>query len=352
MPSDFKHNRWVAIYLAIALTAIFWLFQKFLFPILISTLLVLISSGISNRLESIIARYQPLKNWATIISAGLITLLLLVLMVIPLITLLSYVINKVNYQDILNLKNQIITWFGQIPWIDASIKQKIITEAQSIINSILNQDNYKKSAGVIFSSIQKLSNSTLELSMIIVFFFLLLWKRSPIATFLEGLNPLPLVITRQVSNEVASTLQIIFFSLLTLAITQGFAFAGLMLFYDYNAPVLGFAAGVCSMIPIFGTALVWVPVAISEFTAGHTIGAVIIVIFGWLVMAIIIDNFLRIFLLKRIAISLKQENPINEFLLFFAIAGGLSVAGFWGIILGPALIALFLALSRIYIRDK
>ena len=345
-------NRWVTIYLIISLTSVFWLFQKFLFPILISTLLVLMCSNMTNKLELAIARFRMFRNSVPITSAGLITLLLVVLMVIPLITLLSYVINKINYQDLLNIKNQVTTWFTNIPWINVDIKQKIVKEIQIIISDVSSHNNYKNSAVILLNSMKKLSGSTLELSMIIVFFFLFLWKRCQIAVFLEALNPLPVKITRQVANEVTSTLKIVFCSLIGLAIVQGFAFAGLMMFYNYNAPVLGVAAGVCSMIPVFGTALVWVPVAISEFVAGHIIGAIIIVIFGWLVMAVIIDNFLRLFLLKKIAISLELEKPINEFLIFFASAGGLSVAGFWGIILGPALLTLFLAFAQIYSANQ
>ena len=349
MDPNLVRNRLVTIYLMVSLVAIFWLFQRFIFPILISGLLVLICSDISTRLETVISHYRVLKNWVTIISAGVITLLFVVLIVIPLFALLSYVINKINYQDLSNLKNQLTTWFNHITWINMSIKQKIVVEIQSFIS---NGSSQSKPAAIVLSSMQKLSSSTLELSMIIVLFFLFLWKRHPIANFLEAINPLPLKMMRQITNEVASTLQIVLFSLLALAIAQGFAFAGLMLFYDYNAPILGFAAGVCSVIPIFGTALVWVPVAISEFIAGNIIGALIIIIFGWLVMAVMIDNFLRIILLKKIAISLQHENSIDEFLLFFAIAAGLSVVGFWGIILGPALVALFLSLYHIYISSK
>jgi predicted PurR-regulated permease PerM len=221
-----------------------------------------------------------------------------------------------------------------------------------VIKDSMGQDNFKKSAMTVFASMQKLSSSTFELSLVIIFFFLLLWKRHSITNFLGELNPLPHKIMYQITNEVTSTLQIVFCTLLVLAIAQGLAFAGLMLFYNYNATILGFAAGVCSMIPVFGTALVWVPVAINEFATGHVIGAVIIVIFGWLVMAVIIDNFLRIILLKNIARHLQLKQPINEFLLFFSIAGGLSTVGFWGIILGPAMVTLFLALSHIYISLK
>lgn len=343
------HNRWVGVYLIISLAAVLWLFQKFLFPALIAALLVLICNGITNKLETLLSRYKILKNWVVLITAALVTLLLIVLIVLPLLTLISYVINKVNLQDLMNFKNQLINWFTQVTWISVSIKQKIISETHSFINSI---SSHNKPTLLILTSMQKLSSSTVLIAMMIVLFFLFLWKRRQIAEFLAALTPLQPEVLNRITVEVSSTLQITFFSLLILAIAQGLAFAALMLFFDYNAPVLGFAAGICSMVPIFGTALVWVPIAISEFATGHIIGCVVIVLYSWIVMAILIDNFLRIILLKKVAKSLQHENPINEFLLFFAITAGLSVVGFWGIILGPAVLSLFLALSYIYIDSK
>jgi hypothetical protein len=98
------------------------------------------------------SRYRVLKNWVTIISAGVITLLLVVLIVIPLFALLSYVINKINYQDLSNLKDQLITWFTHITWINMSIKQKIFVEIQSLISSGSSQS---KPAAIVLSSMQK-----------------------------------------------------------------------------------------------------------------------------------------------------------------------------------------------------
>ncbi|HRF57883.1 MAG TPA: AI-2E family transporter, partial [Campylobacterales bacterium] len=39
---------------------------------------------------------------------------------------------------------------------------------------------------------------------------------------------------------------------------------------------------------------------------------------------------------------------INSLLIFFAILAGISTYGFWGIIIGPAVTALFISLLKIY----
>ncbi|MDA3946877.1 MAG: AI-2E family transporter, partial [Helicobacteraceae bacterium] len=40
------------------------------------------------------------------------------------------------------------------------------------------------------------------------------------------------------------------------------------------------------------------------------------------------------------------QNRINQFIIFFAIVGGLATFGFWGVILGPAIIALAITTLR------
>ena len=130
------------------------------------------------------------------------------------------------------------------------------------------------------------------------------------------------------------------------AVSQGVAFAGLMLFFGYNPLLLGFFTALSSVVPIFGTALVWVPVAINEFMHGNIISAIVIVGYGCVVLAFIIDNFLRIIALNKIARKVKVSYKVNEFLLFFSIAAGMALLGFWGVLIGPALIALFIALAK------
>jgi acid membrane antigen A len=44
------------------------------------------------------------------------------------------------------------------------------------------------------------------------------------------------------------------------------------------------------------------------------------------------------------------ENPanINEMLIFFSMLSGISTFGFWGVILGPAILTLFIAVLNLY----
>jgi len=91
-----------------------------------------------------------------------------------------------------------------------------------------------------------------------------------------------------------------------------------------------------SMIPMAGAFLVWVPAAIYLAITGAYIKAAILV--GWGVLVIgSIDNFLSPRLVGRRA-------RLHELLIFFAVLGGLDVFGVLGVVLGPVVVAITLAL--------
>ena len=91
-----------------------------------------------------------------------------------------------------------------------------------------------------------------------------------------------------------------------------------------------------SMIPMAGAFLVWVPAAIYLALTGAYVKAAILVGWGALVISSI-DNFLSPRLVGRRA-------RLHELLIFFAVLGGLEVFGVLGLVLGPVIVAITLAL--------
>jgi predicted PurR-regulated permease PerM len=91
-----------------------------------------------------------------------------------------------------------------------------------------------------------------------------------------------------------------------------------------------------SMIPMAGAFLVWVPAAIYLAITGSYVKAALLVAWGILVIGSI-DNFLSPRLVGRRA-------RLHELLIFFAVLGGLEVFGVLGVVLGPVIVAITLAL--------
>ena len=180
-----------------------------------------------------------------------------------------------------------------------------------------------------------------EMTMIIIFFFFLLWYGRRLTLFSLPIIPLARSIKRDFLNEITKTTAVVFYTLVGVMIAQGLAFGIFITFFDgYNPLLLGFLTGFSAIIPIIGTALVWVPIAVHEYLQGHIFNAFIISLYSWAMMAFFIDNIVKLMILTFVNRTIgNKKNRINDFVIFFAIVGGLATFGFWGIILGPAIVA-------------
>jgi predicted PurR-regulated permease PerM len=94
------------------------------------------------------------------------------------------------------------------------------------------------------------------------------------------------------------------------------------------------------MIPIAGSFLVWLPLSIYLMASGHWIKAVLLIVWGALVISTI-DNFLRPKLIKN-------QTKLHELCIFFSVLGGISVFGLLGIVLGPVVLAITLGLLQTF----
>jgi predicted PurR-regulated permease PerM len=91
-----------------------------------------------------------------------------------------------------------------------------------------------------------------------------------------------------------------------------------------------------SMIPMAGAFLVWAPAALYLALTGSLLQAGILVVWGVVVIGGI-DNILSPRLVGRRA-------SLHELLIFFGVLGGLQVFGVLGLVLGPVVVAMTLAL--------
>ena len=94
------------------------------------------------------------------------------------------------------------------------------------------------------------------------------------------------------------------------------------------------------MIPVAGSFLVWLPLAIYLMVLGHWTRAVVLIVWGALVISTV-DNFLRPKLVGG-------QTKLHELLVFFSVLGGLSVFGLLGIVLGPVVLAITLGLLQTF----
>jgi predicted PurR-regulated permease PerM len=108
---------------------------------------------------------------------------------------------------------------------------------------------------------------------------------------------------------------------------------------DLPSPVVfGVVAAIVALLPIGGTALVWVPATIVLAVQGRYGSALFMLLWGALLVGLV-DNFL-----KPLLISGRAEVPTLA--AFLGVLGGLAAFGPIGMFLGPVILALAIALVR------
>lgn len=128
------------------------------------------------------------------------------------------------------------------------------------------------------------------------------------------------------------------------AIVQGaVGLVGLMIIGVPHAGVWGAAMVIAALVPVVGTGLVWVPIALLLMLSGRVGDGIFLVGWGALVVGTI-DNFIR----PRLCGSRMALHPL---LVFLSMFGGVAVFGMMGMLVGPLIASLFMAMVRIYRRD-
>jgi predicted PurR-regulated permease PerM len=102
----------------------------------------------------------------------------------------------------------------------------------------------------------------------------------------------------------------------------------------------GTVMGFSSLIPIVGTALIWVPASIYLMLLGSWKSAVFLVVWS-IFLAGSIDNFLRPFLMRG-------EGRMSPFYIFLAIIGGIQYFGLVGIVYGPLILSFAMIMLYLY----
>jgi predicted PurR-regulated permease PerM len=99
-----------------------------------------------------------------------------------------------------------------------------------------------------------------------------------------------------------------------------------------------------SIVPVVGSALIWIPAAIWLVLTGHWGKAVLVLaICGG--VAGVADNFVR-------PLLLRNRTRLNDLLLFISILGGLDVFGLLGLVAGPTIVAAALGVFQVYMNSR
>lgn len=106
----------------------------------------------------------------------------------------------------------------------------------------------------------------------------------------------------------------------------------------------GAATAVASLVPAVGTLLIWVPIGAVLFATGHAGRAIFELLWGGLLVVAASDYVIR----PRL-VGGEQEVP--SLVTFAALFGGVEVFSLKGLIVGPVLMSISIAVLRLYASE-
>ena len=334
----------LAAFTAVAVYFCYLLAAPFLKPIAFSFILAIVSSPIQSRMR----RWIHNRNVAALLSTTVVILCISLAAVFlgrAIISGLGDIYQSlVNPNDgkeklgiyIVQLVERAVGWVNQyFPFSVPDLRGAISNQAERLISSLLAM-----SAGVLGSFTSLLVNAAI--SFFILFFFLRDGRSMLRRTaFVVPLRPGQLT---RLYTCVKDTLNAILYGTLAVAIIQGALTAIAFSFLGISSPVLwGVVTSLCALLPVIGTAFVFLPAMGMLVFNGHWIKGLILLI--WAIAVVHpVDNVLRPYLIGG-------RTKLSTLYLFFALLGGLKAFGSLGLFIGPLILALTVALFRI-VREE
>lgn len=183
--------------------------------------------------------------------------------------------------------------------------------------------------------------------LVLTLFFLFFFVRdgaSMLATTIE-LIPLPPSKRQALATHLALVMRAVIFGTALSAALHGILVAIGFLIVGLPSPVVfGTLAGLLGLLPVGGTAFVWVPAAIVLAAQDRWVAAIFMLLWGALLVSTI-DN-----LLKPVLISGRA--PVATLTVFMGVLGGVTAFGAVGLFFGPVVLALAVALIHFALETR
>jgi predicted PurR-regulated permease PerM len=346
-----KEHIFLVFILFITFLSIYLLYQilsPFLTSIIWAILLAMIFYPLFQKLQRLLKKKE-------LLSALIMTFLVLLIIVLPFTLLMASLASEVvgGYHRVEEMINTgqlqaYLERMKEIPilnWILARLGQHIDPSQMDPMPLLLK--NLQKISTFIFNQTAILLKGFS--TFIAGFFFTLLslyYLFKDGSRFFNGLKeivPLPPKERDLLIQRFKDMIYATIFGGILIAIIQGILGGLAFWVLGLPSPILwGTAMALLSFIPVGGTALVWAPAAIILLMWGAILKGLILLGVGVLVISMV-DNILR-------PIFVSARTNIHPLLLFFAVLGGIQAFGLIGLVAGPLIATLFLTLIEIYIQ--
>lgn len=260
------------------------------------------------------------------IGAFLITTEIVLVFLVPVVAVVWLLISKLQY---INLAPH--TFIDPIQQMTDLIKAKtgydiLSKETLSFMVTLLPRIGQAIMGGI--------SSLAINLFVMVFVLYFMLIGGKKMEAYINDILPFSETNTQEVVHKINMIVRSNAIGIPLLAIIQGgIATVGYLIFGAPNVLMLGFLTCFATIIPMVGTALVWVPVVAYFALNGDWFSAIGLFAYGSLIVSQL-DNLIRFILQKKMA-------DIHPLITVFGVVIGLQLFGFMGIIFGPLLLSLF-----------
>jgi predicted PurR-regulated permease PerM len=279
------------------------------------------------------------------LSALLSCVLVILVILIPVVLITIAVVNEVsgamqNLQAAVNyvlspdsrVIGPVLNWLGKYVDVDKFRSDEyLFAQLRNVSGAI---------AGQTLGFIGGLISFVVQMFFVVFTMYYFFKDGDRMLTAIRDLLPLESDQANAVLTRTREVIDASVYGVITIAVIQG-SLGGLA-FWVLGLPsaiIWGVVMAFLSMIPMLGSFIVWVPAVIFLAVTGHWGKAIALALWGTLVIGSV-DNFLRPMLVG-------SRTRLHELLIFFAVLGGLNVFGVLGVVLGPVVLALALALMDV-----
>lgn len=221
------------------------------------------------------------------------------------------------------------------------------------IRAGMSPEDYEKAAGAIMTRVSAeadglsgkvvlgMFDAMLTVLLAIFLLFFLFRDGERMAEAAVDLLPIDVDGRSRMSRSLQSMLAAIFRGSLLCAVAQGLLGAIGWWIAGLPSPLLaGVAMAIVSLLPLGGTALVWLPGAVWAWSTDHHPAAIFLFMWGLVVTVLLVDAFLR-------PLLVRGADELTTLIVFLGVFGGLAVFGVLGIFIGPVALAIAVALLQV-----
>jgi predicted PurR-regulated permease PerM len=202
------------------------------------------------------------------------------------------------------------------------------------------------SSTVAAFAVQTLTSTLLTMVVGLMTLYAVLLRWSQLTLRLERVLPLERRHTRAVLSDFARVGRVTLMGTFATALVQGaLAILGYVLTQTPHALAWGLLTAASTLVPVIGTALVWIPVSAYLLLAGHQVLAIVNLAWGLLVVSFIGDYVIR----PRFV---GHRRGGSSLVVIVSLLGGVEMFGIPGLVMGPIFMSLFFAILAIYERDR